>query len=359
MSEKKNKILVVDDTKHVVVLLKHYCQKAGYLVSEAFNGPDALEKLKEDKPDIILLDVMMPGMDGFTVAEHIRNDENTKFIPIIMVTALSELEDRVKALSLGVDDFLTKPVDELLLITKIRSLLKAKAEREELDKIKFEYTSMLVHDLRTPLTSIIGFAKVLETEEQDEEKKKFLEVILQNSSRMMALVNDFLDFSKLGAGKFEISKSPAVITMIIDNVLHSLNILALNKGIEIVKEYQEDLPIINIDARKIEQVTMNLVSNAIKYTPQNGKIIIKSLAENGFLKVSVSDNGTGISEEEQDKIFIPYYQSHSGKTSSEKGTGLGLVIAKMIIDGHGGSIKVKSKLGEGSLFTYTLPIEEL
>jgi len=199
MSDKQNKVLIVDDTKHVVVLLKHYCQKAGYGVTEAYSGKEALDRLKEDKFDIVLLDVMMPGIDGFAVAKAIREDEKTKFMPIIMVTALSELDDRVKALNIGVDDFLTKPVDEILLITKIKSLLKAKEEKEELDKIKFEYTSMLVHDLRTPLTSIVGFAKVLESDEQDAERKKFLEVILQNSSRMMALVNDFLDFSKLGA----------------------------------------------------------------------------------------------------------------------------------------------------------------
>lgn len=359
MQEKKNKILIVDDTKHVVVLLKHYCQKAGYIVSEAYGGKEALEKLKDDKPDIILLDVMMPGIDGFTVAQKIRENDDTKFMPIIMVTALSELDDRVKALNFGVDDFLTKPVDELLLITKVRSLLKAKAEREELDQLKFEFTSMMVHDLRTPLTSIIGFSKVLESEEQDEEKKKFLEVILQNSNRMMALVNDFLDFSKIGAGKFEISKSPAVITMIIDNVLNSLNILAVNKSIKIITDYANDLPIVSLDARKIEQVTMNLLSNAIKYTAQDGQIIIKGMVEDGFLRISVQDNGTGISEEEQQKLFAPYYQSQSGKNSNEKGTGLGLVIAKMIIEAHGGTISVKSKLGEGSLFTYSLPIEEI
>jgi signal transduction histidine kinase len=358
MSEKKNKVLIVDDTKHVVVLLKHYCQKAGYVVYEAFNGKEALDRLKEDKPDIILLDVMMPGIDGFTVAQSIRENEDTKFMPIIMVTALSELEDRVKALNIGVDDFLTKPVDELLLITKIKSLLKAKEQKDELDKIKFEYTSMLVHDLRTPLTSIVGFTKVLEAEEKDEEKKNFLEVILQNSNRMMALVNDFLDFSKLGAGRFEISKSPTIITMIIDNVLNGLNILAKNKSIELLTQYADDLPIINIDARKIEQVTMNLLSNAIKFTNPNGKIIISSAVENGFLRVSVQDNGIGISEEEQQKIFLPYYQSQSGKSSNEKGTGLGLVIAKMIIEAHGGKIFVQSKPGEGSLFTYLLPVEE-
>ena len=356
MQDKKGKVLIVDDTKHVVVLLKHYCQKAGYIVIESFDGEDALEKVKSEKPDIILLDIMMPGLDGFSVAQKLRENDDTKFIPIIMITALSELSDRVKALDIGVDDYLTKPVDEVLLITKIRSLLKAKSEREELDRIKFGFTSMLIHDLRTPLTSIIGFAKVLFNNESDEEKKSFLDVILQNSNRMMDLINDFLDFSKIGAGKFEINKSPAVITMIIDNVINSLNILAKNKSISIKKEFDENLPFVNIDSRKIEQVVTNLLNNAIKFTNPNGTIIIKGFLENGFINVSIQDNGIGISEEEQERIFTPYYQSMSGKNSEEKGSGLGLVISKMIIEAHGGSVSVNSKPGEGSIFTFTLPV---
>ena len=356
MTNMKNKILIVDDTKPIVILLKHYCQRAGYEVIEAYNGYDALKILKTEKIDLMLLDVKMPDIDGFTVAKNVRENDKTRFLPIVMITALSEIDDRIKAFDIGVDDFLTKPVDELLLVTKIKSLLKVKNDTDELHQIRFNFISMIIHDIRVPLTNILGFTKVLEDDEQNEEKRKLLEIIIQNGHRVLELVNDFLDFSKLDAGKFEIKKEPSVITMVMDSILESFKLSIANRSITLITNYQDDIPFVNLDFRRIGQVNINLISNAIKFSPEGGEISINCFTENEFIVVEVEDNGSGISEEDKKNMFAPYFQSLSGKTSLEKGTGLGLVASKMIIEAHGGILSFESEVGRGSKFYYKLPL---
>jgi len=358
MIDKKNKILIVDDTKAFVVLLKYYCQQAGYEVIETYNGNDALNVLKIENIDLMLLDVNMPDMDGFAVAENVRQNDKTKFLPIIMVTALSEVCDRIKAIDIGVDDFLTKPVDELLLISKIKSLLKVKNDTDELNNMRFNFISMIIHDIRAPLTSILGFTKILRIGEQDEEKIKTLEIISQNGNRILDLVNDFLDFSKLDAGKFEIKKEPSIITMLIDPIIESFRCSIDQKSITLTTNYQDDLPIVSLDFNKIGQVNINLLSNAIKFTHEGGKISINCFTEKNFIVVEVEDNGSGISEEDKKNMFIPYFQSKSGKNSPEKGTGLGLVSSKMIVEAHGGILSFESEVDRGSKFYYKLPLDE-
>lgn len=355
MTNTKNKILIVDDTKPIVVLLKRYCERADYETIEAYNGYEALKLLKTEKIDLILLDVNMPGIDGFAVAKSVKESERTRFIPIIMVTALSEINDRIKAFDIGVDDFLTKPINELLLVTKIRSLLKVKNDTDKLNQIRFNFISMIIHDIRAPLSNIIGFTEILENNEQDEERKKLLNITLQNSNRILELINDFLDFSKLDAGKFEIKKEPSLITVIMDSTLESFKLSIANKSIKLTTNYQDDLPFIDLDFRKIGQVNINLLSNAIKFSNEGGKISINCFMEKEFIVMEIEDNGIGIPEEDKENIFNPYFQSLGGKTSNEKGTGLGLASSKMIIEAHGGILSFESKLGS-TKFYYKLPL---
>lgn len=354
-----SKILIVDDTAHVVSLLKHYVKKGGYDVLEARDGKEAIETAKAEVPDLILLDAMMPGIDGFDVCKELRSHEKTRFVPIIMITALGEISDKLKALESGVDDFLTKPVDETILIAKVRSLLRAKQQREELEQLKTNFTSMLIHDLRAPLTSILGFTELLLAEKgaaADKQERNFLEIIFDSGEKMLELINDFLDYAKIEAGRFQMNKFFHSIELPLDAAVKSISVLAEKKNIRIIKLYAKEAPQLLIDAQKIEQVAINLLSNAVKFTPQGGRMTVSTAVSDGFVAVSVQDSGVGIRREEMRYLFQPYIQTQSAARSRYRGTGLGLLIVKMIVEAHGGSVKVESEVDVGSKFTFTIPI---
>jgi len=359
IGDRATKILIVDDTAHVISLLKHYVRKGGYEVIEASDGKEAMDKVKRELPDLILLDAMMPGIDGFDVCQQIRSDDKTRFIPIIMITALNAISDKVKALESGVDDFLTKPVDETILIAKVRSLLRAKQQREELEQLKANFTSMLVHDLRAPLTNILGFTELMLKDRVpvvNEQQRHFLEIIFDSGEKMLDLINNFLDYSKIEAGKLQLNKFLTNIHLPLDSAIESMSVLAERKNLTITKHYADEIPLLLIDGQKIEQVIVNLLSNAIKFTPEGGRITVSTEVSEGFVAVSVEDTGIGIPRAEMKHLFRPYVQTQSAARGRYRGTGLGLLIVKQIVEAHGGSVRVESEVDKGSKFTFAIPI---
>jgi PAS domain S-box-containing protein len=229
---------------------------------------------------------------------------------------------------------------------------------KEIDRMKSEFISTVSHELRTPLTSIKGYVDLIldgDAGEISETQREFLMIVKQNTDRLVTLINDLLDLSRIESGKVQIRKEPLALDEIIRNVVTDFKTLLTEKAHKLIVEVADNLPILIGDRDRIGQVLTNLLSNAIKYTPNGGQIKIKAEIDNQYAKVSVSDNGIGIAPEDQAKLFQKFYRVDSSFTREHSGTGLGLAIVKTIVELHGGSVAVESKPGKGSTFSFTLP----
>ena len=228
---------------------------------------------------------------------------------------------------------------------------------------------MLVHDLRSPLSVIIGVLDLAATGEFDNrpaDLKEFLGSALETSQKMLGLINDILDVAKLEAGKLQLNKQPNDINVVVGGAVARLKILARDKGISLTIEEEKDIPICEIDSGKVEQVVTNLVSNAIKFTPREGHVTVRTYVKHvtdeiseitgDYAVIEVEDTGAGISPDEIPLIFDRYRQAQSAKASNQKGTGLGLTIVKRVIEAHGGKVYVESSLGKGSKFSVLIPL---
>lgn len=242
------------------------------------------------------------------------------------------------------------------------SVLSDITKQKELDALKANFIASVSHELRTPLVAIdksISLILSKSTGELSKNQEQFLTIAERNLKRLSLLINDLLDLSKLEAGKMEIVRQPSYIEQIIDEVVESLNTWAQTKSIQFEKTIQENLPMVAVEPNKIIQVLNNLIGNAIKFTPNDGKIIVAAAfdKEKDEVRVSVQDNGVGIEKDDLNKIFDKFYQSGERASSDINGTGIGLTIAKEIVELHGGRIWAESEKNHGAKFTFTLPLK--
>lgn len=247
----------------------------------------------------------------------------------------------------------TNEDNELIgIVTAIRDVTRER----EIDRIKTELVSMVAHELKSPLTSIFGFSELLlESNLKDPQMREYAHIIMTESSRLTDLVNKFLDLTRLESGRTEIKMNPFDLHSVIDKMLESHIRQTENKSIKVIKEIPDDLPLVVGDQDMIEQVLLNLYSNAVKYSPKRSKVGLEAKQENGYIIVSIIDNGYGIPKESLSHIFDKFYRVSDTKMDGEvEGSGLGLTLAKEIIQHHGGEIKVQSRLGVGSVFSFTL-----
>lgn len=367
--DERQRIMAVDDAPDNLILLDRLLKRQGFEVIRASSGRECLAKTATDHPDMIILDVAMPEMNGFETLKHLRENETTKDIPVIILTANSKDAKSIEeGLSLGADEYLTKPIDQDELMARVRSILRLVRAEREVEQLKADFQSMLVHDLRSPLSVIIGVLQLGARGEFDRnpsERKEFMESALATSQRMLGLINDILDVAKLEAGKIQLNKQPNDINTIVAGAVGRLKLLAREKGINVTVAQEGDIPICECDSGKIDQVVTNLLSNAIKFTPKDGEVAIRTYKKTfddeipglsgDYVAMDVVDNGMGISADELPLIFDRYRQAQSAKGARHKGTGLGLTIVKRITEAHGGKVFVESSLGKGTKFTVVIP----
>jgi len=247
-----------------------------------------------------------------------------------------------------------------IICKELGMLIKYLLKIEEIETIKADFTSMIVHDLRSPMAGVLGLLQLMrygKTGIVNDQQKKLLSQVLVTLNKLVNLVNDVLDVSKIEAGRLDLQKTHIQLFEVIESAINNIKILAEEKYLIIKNEYPKNLPQVAVDETRIEQVFVNLISNAIKFSPPNGEIIIGATCANKFIKLWVRDSGIGIPADEIDKIFDKYQQTKKIKSSRRNGTGLGLVICKMVIQAHGGDIWVESEEGMGSSFYFTLPVE--
>lgn len=351
----KDRILVVDDSPDNLFLVQTILQEEGYEIVLAENGLVAIEKIKEIHPDMILLDVNMPEMDGYEVTKNIRENPNLPFIPILLITAYDRA-NVVKGLDIGADDFIRKPVQVDELLARVRSLLRLKHTVDERDKIakqREDFVSRLTHDLRTPLLAADRMLDLLQQGVLGELSPSILEILAtmsRSNKNLMDMVNTLLEVYRFEAGRKKLMFLPINLEKLLKEVIQELSPLAKIKNINIILSASENIEIMG-DYLEIRRVFTNILGNGIKFTDQ-GEINVKIIKESHEIKINFQDTGHGISIEDQGKLFERFRPgTHRGSNS-----GLGLHLSKLIIEAHHGKIEVKSTLNQGSLFSIIFPI---
>lgn len=372
------KILIVDDEKKNIRLFKAMLMSENYQIFEALNGEQALHTVAAVNPDLILLDVMMPGIDGFKVCRKLKQAEETKSIPIVMVTALSDKEHRLKALEAGADDFLSKPVDRTELAVRVKSLLRIKTYHDELlagnreiaiknerlielEKIKEGLTHMIIHDLNSPLSMIIGFLELflLKNPPLSRDQLGGMTTCLNYCRDLKEMIQSLLDIHKLEEGKLKPDFETTDIAELIGEAMEHSDFKARENQVQLSANLSEVTCTVSIDRDLIKRVLVNLFNNAIRHTPAGGSVILKadSLNAQGKIRLRVIDTGNGLAPEYHQKVFDKFEQVRLKQDGVAVGSsGLGLAFCKMAVEAHGGKIWVESEgEGKGATFQFTLP----
>ena len=364
------KILIVDDERDLVEMLAFALQKRGYQIIRAYAGPEAWEKIQAEKPDLIILDLMLPDLDGWEICRMIRRDERkeTREAAILMLSARALTSDRIYGLELGADDYLTKPfsLGELCLRVE-RMLKKARAISglyEEADHLRYKLQEQevglrkVIHDLKTPLISMGASAKLLMRRDNQDESLDFLRGIYDNSLRLTRWLEEILLFSDSVFKGMVDEMEEIEIQPLVKKTVDSLRATGREKRIEIEFRPAFSLPSVLCNERWMQRALENLLLNAIKYTPEGGKVEVSVVRseEKNTVEIIFKDNGIGIFAEDLPKIFEPFQRGRN--VSGEKGIGLGLSLVKEVVDFHGGRILVQSEPERGSTFSIALPVKK-
>jgi len=368
VSEAPGLLLVVDDDAANREVLSRRLERQGHEVRTASSGAAALRLMNDAAFDLVLLDLMMPDMDGYEVLGQIKADERLLHIPVIMISALNELQSVVRCIEAGAEDYLTKPFNPTLLKARIGACLEKKRGRDresvlfeqlqnnyqrlqELEKLRDDMRNMIVHDLRTPLTGLIVGIEMLEADgELSGTQQEIMALAVGGGKTLLGMINDVLDVEKMESGptqlQYEELNAPALVARAVEQVAA----LAEFSGTTLVIDTAADLPAFAGDDKKLTRTLVNLIGNAIKFT--NDGIVTVTVSQNSeTIRFAVRDTGQGIPADAFERIFEKFGQLDSGKV----GTGLGLPFCKLVVEAHGGRIMVESAVGAGSTFSFTIP----
>jgi len=347
--KKKPSILIVDDTPANVLLLQRMLTQRGYNARSVISGKLAMEAVAAEQPDLILLDITMPEMNGYEVCEQLKADSMLKEIPVIFISALHETIDKVKAFSAGGVDYVTKPFQFEEVYARVQTHLQLRS----LEKLRDDLTHMVVHDLRNPLSVIFGFLDILDLapDQLTSSGRTFLPLARHCAEEIFTLIGSILDVGKMGAGKMKLQSVPCDLTELIRDVLATMPPLSAHRTVTFIPP--ESSPTVIADVGLIRRVLQNLLSNAFKHTPAGGAVSIDVTSTSSEVHVAVSDTGPGIAPEFHQRIFEKFSQLEEGNNSM--GTGLGLTFCKLAVEAHGGRIGVKSELDKGSTFWWAMP----
>jgi len=369
MSEtRKNSVLIVDDENSNIISLTHILGSE-YTVFTVKNGQTALKVAEKQQPDVILLDIIMPEMDGYDVIAALKSSETTKNIPVIFITGLSNAIDEEKGLSLGAADYIGKPfspaIVKLRVLNQINQinltrLIVEKETAEKTSRQRSEFLSRMSHEMRTPMNAITGMTNLARNTSSEEKRDDMLEKINSASGQLLKLIDDVLDMSDIEDGKLRLECSEFSFAVMIRDILNNANPDVKKKQQSLAADIDPSIPdTLMGDERRLTQIIMNLLSNAIKFSPEQGLIQINAFvnevdADSLTLQIEVIDNGIGMSPEQLEKLFIPFEQADGGIDRKFGGAGLGLAIARYIVDLMGGEIWVESEPGKGSSFIFTV-----
>jgi CheY-like chemotaxis protein len=393
-------ILIVDDNPTNLEVLSETLTRSGYQVSVAIDGESAIEQVKYHLPSLILLDIMMPGIDGFETCRRLKQNSASRDIPVIFMTALADTDHKVKGFSLGAIDYITKPFQREEVLARIEVqirlqclskileyqnnllkreiqrreeieilLRKSKEEAEKANQAKSEFLANMSHEVRTPLNGILGYAQILQTSKNlTDKERKGLNIIHQCGTHLLTLINDVLDLSKIEARKMELYATSFHFSSFLQGVAEIFSIRAEQKKISFICQFDSDLPTgVYVDEKRLRQVLINLLGNAVKFTDRGAVTFKVKLCGHRVgddseritkIRFQVEDTGVGISSDYLEKIFMPFEQV-GDLNNQAQGTGLGLAISQRILALMDSNIHVSSQSGEGSIFWFDVELTEV
>jgi two-component system, sensor histidine kinase and response regulator len=371
-------ILVIDDEPGIREGCRRALTPQGFFVDTAEDGQIGLAKVRSDNFDLVLIDVMMPGVSGIDLISLIHQHDPE--IVCIIITGYATVELAVRAIKQGAYDFLTKPftTDDLILVVhqglerrqlsleakrlqaieaEARHLAEEKTRLEELDRAKVAFIRLVTHELQAPISAITTYLDlILNGYIPLEQQREYLEKSQERAKEQLALINDLLEFGKLKEIKTTAKQERLQVEKVLLSVLEQLEPIAREKELTTTTDISPELGPVLLATDQMKSVWTNLISNAIKYTPQGGSISIRLSQDKSNILGEVVDNGIGIPTDAQDSLFSEFYRARNAKELNIPGTGLGLAIVKQIIEKAGGKITVESEVGKGSKFSFLLPI---
>lgn len=361
MSEQKFKVLIVDDIPSNIQVLGNVLRKSGYEVAFTDNGTEAISKAKGINFDLILLDIMMPQMDGFEVCRILKSLPETKDIPVVFLTAKSDSESLVKGFELGAVDYLTKPFKAAELLARVNTHISLKHAKEELLKsnaMKDKLFSIIAHDLRGPVGNLSSVLDLLIENYETFEKETIIDTLSElkiSAARAYELLQNLLKWARSQNKTIEFIPKKIELEPIILNNIELLKYSASQKSIQFKTENEVGI-VVFADENMVNTILRNLFSNAIKFSHKNSIVEVATKIIGSYAEVQIKDFGVGISDENLRKLFVPHEYFSTYGTNNEKGTGIGLNICKDFVEQNGGKIVVKSQVNQGTTFSFTLPV---
>ena len=369
MSEKKHTLLIIDDIIDNLMLLGE-AMSPEYKIKVATSGMQGLElAVQEPMPDLILLDIMMPGMDGYEVCRRLKADSRTKQIPVMFLSALDKESDELQGLDAGAVDFITKPFKleivraristQIELLRMRQQLQEARLKAEAASQSKSVFLANMSHEIRTPMSAIMGMTDLALEKAADPQQRSYLETVKLSADSLLSLINDILDFSKIEAGQMELDEPPFILAEAVEAAVRTVSVLSQEKGLDIVLDLSPELPkAVEGDSLRFRQIILNLLSNAIKFSEKGPSRIVISPEKTGpesvAVRVAVIDRGIGIKPDKLGTVFSAFSQADSSISRKFGGTGLGLAICRQLCELMDGRIWVESEYGKGAAFIFTV-----
>lgn len=353
-------ILIVDDVAKNIQLVAKFLTKEGYNLYFAQSGEAALKQVEQHDFDLILLDIMMPGMDGFEVCRKIKENKKNQMVPVIFITAKTDDEAIKKSFSLGGVDYITKPFNPEELLARVKthiSLQSREKELRDLNATKDTLLSIISHDLKTPFFNIMGLGEILLNSYNsftDVEKKELLSDIIESARASHNLLDNLLSWIRMQTGRIAFQPCKCNLNMLIKGTIGLVQIQANNKEVELKYNDVPDLDVF-ADENMFNTILRNLLSNAIKYTAKGGTVEIITEGIDDMVKISVKDNGVGIPQEKIEKLFSYGNSVSTPGTNQEMGSGFGLIITNDFVTMNKGKLTVESEVGMGTTISFTLP----
>lgn len=353
---------VVDDEENNLTVIELLLSRHDYHLSYFGGAMPMLEAMQHTLPDLILLDVMMPGIDGIELCHRLKRDARTKHIPIIMVTALSSREDLARCLDAGADDFISKPLNGLELRARVKSLLRVKRQYDELQELvhlrdemlnlRVDLSNMVIHDLRNPLSNILMACQILQMRGLDERALKKIQQIEYSSHRLESMIDSLLITAKMESGKLALHPTRVDLHDVVQRVSEEFQAIAQQQSVDLNLELASMPVTVQGDATLLRRVLDNLLSNALKFAPSGSRVTLAVLVHVDQVMLQVRDEGKGVQPELREQIFSKFEIGQH--IPQVKQMGLGLAFCKMVTEAHGGQIQVDDNHPQGAVFTITL-----